>query len=347
MKSTVLRLPAVLAIPANPAAATNRFLIGAVILLLPLVVLGQTSAGAMPFVTYTQAHAVLEGLTVALSVMIFMLAWSTRGARIEARFGAAGMIFAGIAMLNMAHFLTFPGMPGVDEHSGLQRSLSFWMPTQAMTAAALLAAALLPSAVGNARNLIRLSGTLTLVASGLMLGLEFLRPDWLPVWWVAGSGLTSAKVLGEYLIAIAFAGATLLLVLRAWRDTSAEERTASTLLAWAALILSIGELAFTLYSGVSDWVALLGHFYRITAFLLVYQALFVHGVQLPYQRMADSERTLAESQARYQQLFETSPDGILLLDADNRIRKANPSITRMFGHADGELLGRPLDSLIA
>lgn len=347
MKSTVLRLPAMLAIPAHPAAATHRFLIGAVILLLPLVVLGQTGAGAMNFVTYTQAHAVLEGLTVALSVMIFMLAWSTRGAGIEARFGAAGMIFAGIAMLNMAHFLTFPGMPGVDEHSGLQRSLSFWMPTQAMTAAALLAAALLPSSVEDARNLIRLSGSLTLAASGLMLGLEFLRPGWLPVWWVTGSGLTPAKVLGEYLIAIAFAGATLLLVFRAWRDASAEERTASTLLAWAALILSIGELAFTLYSGVSDWVALLGHLYRITAFLLVYQALFVHGVQLPYQRMADSERTLAESRARYRQLFETSPDGILLLDADDTIRGANPSITRMFGHAGGELLGRPLDSLIA
>ncbi len=129
------------------------------------------------------------------------------------------------------------------------------------------------------------------------------------VWWVTGWVNTSSPSPLPGRPCWAF---------RAWRDAPAEERTASTLLAWAALILSIGELAFTLYSGVSDWAALLGHLYRITAFLLVYQALFVHDVQLPYLRMANSERTLAESRARYRQLFETSPDGILLLNDDSK-----------------------------
>lgn len=45
-------------------------------------------------------------------------------------------------------------------------------------------------------------------------------------------------------------------------------------------------------------------------------------------------------------LFQSSPDGIIAVDAAGRIRRVNPATCRMFGYEEAELLGSPLDLLI-
>ena len=49
---------------------------------------------------------------------------------------------------------------------------------------------------------------------------------------------------------------------------------------------------------------------------------------------------------RYQRIFESAPDAILVVDSEGRIERANAQTERLFGYAPEELSGRSVESLI-
>lgn len=50
---------------------------------------------------------------------------------------------------------------------------------------------------------------------------------------------------------------------------------------------------------------------------------------------------------KYMHLFSSAPEGIVMLDGENRVLEVNPEFERMFGYSSAELLGQRLDELIA
>jgi PAS domain S-box-containing protein len=56
-----------------------------------------------------------------------------------------------------------------------------------------------------------------------------------------------------------------------------------------------------------------------------------------------SEQAIRDSELKYRRLFETTKDGILILEADTgRISDANPFLIEMLGFSRGELVGTPI-----
>lgn len=58
-------------------------------------------------------------------------------------------------------------------------------------------------------------------------------------------------------------------------------------------------------------------------------------------------RAIQKSERRFSDLFEFAPDGMLLCDAKGLILNANSEALKMFGYEPGELVGRPLEILMA
>jgi PAS domain S-box-containing protein len=54
----------------------------------------------------------------------------------------------------------------------------------------------------------------------------------------------------------------------------------------------------------------------------------------------------APSQHAFENLFELSPDAILISDGEGLIRSANPRTVEMFGYAPPELFGKSIDILV-
>ena len=61
---------------------------------------------------------------------------------------------------------------------------------------------------------------------------------------------------------------------------------------------------------------------------------------------ARAAAALRESQARFSDLFEFSPDGLVLCDGAGVIQLTNGEASRMFGYDSSELIGRPIEILI-
>jgi len=56
---------------------------------------------------------------------------------------------------------------------------------------------------------------------------------------------------------------------------------------------------------------------------------------------------LATQKAQLDELFEQAPEGIVLLDVEDRILRINPEFTRIFGYTPDEAIGRLINDLIA
>ncbi len=60
----------------------------------------------------------------------------------------------------------------------------------------------------------------------------------------------------------------------------------------------------------------------------------------------NAERALRNSESRLRTIFESAADGIITVDEDGVIESANAAVEAMFGHAIGELVGRPVTTLL-
>ncbi len=59
-----------------------------------------------------------------------------------------------------------------------------------------------------------------------------------------------------------------------------------------------------------------------------------------------NEEAVGKSQVLFRQLFESSPDGVLLVKADGKIAVANRQVAALFGYDADELTGQPLEVLV-
>lgn len=64
------------------------------------------------------------------------------------------------------------------------------------------------------------------------------------------------------------------------------------------------------------------------------------------ERRHAAEITLMDSEARANQIIESAPDAMLVVDAAGRVARCNTRLEQLFGYRREELLGQPLDILI-
>jgi formate hydrogenlyase transcriptional activator len=65
------------------------------------------------------------------------------------------------------------------------------------------------------------------------------------------------------------------------------------------------------------------------------------------ESLRQSTEQLTAQSAQLDQLFAQAPEGIVLLDVQDRVLRINPEFTRMFGYTADEAIGRPINDLIA
>ena len=277
---------------------------------------------------YVALHTVLEVISVVVSSMVFALAWNLRDRPGNRQTLLLGIGLLGVCLIDLTHLLSYAGMPDLVTPSGAEKAINFWLAARAVAAGVLLAVALLPPAHWGAaaRHRALAAGVLGVA---LVWWVGLWHADRLPRTFVPGSGLTALKIGAEYLLAAVYAAAALLLWRRSRREGDGELRW----LAAAAWVQALAEMYFTLYADVTDTFNLLGHVYKVVAYLMVYRALFVAGVRRPWQALDDERSRLAT-------LLATIPDLVWLKDPQGIYLACNPAFERLFGHAEREIVGR-------
>jgi signal transduction histidine kinase len=220
--------------------------------------------------SYLLFHSVVEIFSIAVACAVFMISWSSRGAPEARPFLVLGIGYLFASILDVFHLLSYQGM-GVLRNS-TDDATRLWVAARAIQAGATLWFAALCRArrVGASGPAFLLLGG----AAALSL-LSIFAWNVFPLCFVEGVGVTPFKVASEYVISAVFTVSILLIARRPGFITAVEQRYLM-----AAFGLTIAsELVFTHYISAYGYQNLIGHYLKIAAYFLAYQALFASKIR--------------------------------------------------------------------
>ena len=260
--------------------------------------------------SYLLFHTLAEGFSIVIAIALFLIAWNTRQLTTNnyVLFLSIAFLFAGL--VDFVHTLAYKGM-GIFTDYDANLPTQLWIIARYLQSLSLLAALWFIDRKLNIRAILvfYLSATILLLAT-VFSGTLF------PACFVEGQGLTPFKIVSEYIICFVLIASLVLLLRR--RDKF--DPHILRLIVWSILFTIVSELAFTFYVSVYGLSNLIGHYFKILAFYLIYRAIIVTGLENPYSLIFhDLEQNRQETQT----ILDASPIMIFYKDSENRFIRVN------------------------
>ncbi len=224
------------------------------------------------FYSYLLFHSLVELFSIVVACGIFIIAWNSRRFMDNNYLLFIGIAYLFIGGLDLIHTLGYTGM-GVFQGYGTNLPTQLWISARYLESLSLLIAPLFLH-----RKL-----KVYLIISGygivfLLLILSIFYWNIFPQCFVEGVGLTPFKKVSEYTISLILLGSLIMLL----KNRQQFDRRVLRLLGRSIAITILSELAFTLYSDPYGLFNLIGHFFKLISFYLIYRALIETGLTKPY-----------------------------------------------------------------
>lgn len=274
-------------------------------------------------------HNAVEAFAVVVAMLVFVTGYH---AVLSMRKGAVvmlGVAFLGVGLFDFLHMLSYEGMPDAITANSPQKSIFFWLCARVLAACGLLLYALLP-AISGVDSFRKRSATAIMVAFVFAVGyVGLLWPQKFPALFVTGQGLTPLKITIEWLV-ISIHITTLFVL---WRRRAELMTECVFALGFAAALSAVSEVFFTMLGIVDkDAANVLGHTYKVVAYLYLFHATFNEALRRPLDRMHVQHQ-------REKLILSSAPDAVLWVDEAGTILMANPACKVLTGYSDVELVG--------
>ncbi|QWV93448.1 PAS domain-containing protein [Geomonas oryzisoli] len=287
--------------------------------------------------SYLTFHNTVEIFSVMVSLSIFGVGWFSYNQSRDRHSLFLAVAFLGIGLMDFMHTLAYTGMPPLVTPNSPNKSTQFWIAVRLFSAAAFLA-----SAFVSEQNRSRLLGRVplmlvTLAVTAATFTAVIFRPDLVPDTFVAGVGLTPFKKGSELVVIALFVLATLAYVKRL---TASRDRIYLYYLS-AFILCIVSELTFTVYKSVFDSFNLLGHLYKLFAFLLIYRGIFAAAIKRPYRQLNLALGELRHTNDVLVAIMDSIPHCIFWKDRRSVYLGCNREFAKSAGLADpAQIVGK-------
>lgn len=296
--------------------------------------------GPEPVAHHLVWHNVLEILSIVISGLVFAVAWTAYRVRPQKPLVILACGFLGMALLDMGHVLSYPGMPSFFTPSSVDKAIHFWLLARYAGALAMLAIVLRDPGSDSLRQPASgryrygmLAGTLVCVLAAYAWLLSY--PELTPRVFDAATGLTPFKRWAEFGVVVLHLLA-LVVVLRSMQGTRSFHRS---FLAAALVAATLSEVFFILYASADDVYNLMGHIYKVVGWVFLYRAIFVHTVTQPYAELQASE-------AHLKAVLEAIPDVMFEVDHEGRFLYVHSEKPELLFASASRLMGERLEDVL-
>jgi signal transduction histidine kinase len=242
--------------------------------------------------SYLLFHSVIELFTITVAVGVFAFAWNARRFLDNNYLLFVGIASLFVSVLDLVHTLAYQGVGVFGQHTS-NLATQMWLAGRYLQSLSMLVA---PFFLGH-----KLRPYLTIVAfavvTSLLLATVFAWHVF-PTAYVDGVGLTAFKKISEYAISLVLLGAIWLLW---WKRRAFEPRVLHLLILSLALTIA-SEISFTSYVSVYGPANMIGHFFRLAAFYVLFKAVIETGLVRPYAILL---RNLKQSEDQLRQYSTT------------------------------------------
>ena len=235
------------------------------------------------WVNYLLFHTLAEFFSIVVAVTIFVIAWHSRHYIQNPYLLFIGIAYLFISLLDLLHTLSYKGMPIFTDYDYYANQL--WIGARYLESITLALAFLFLKE--NKQLKVAYVISAYALVTYLIIAAIF---EWkiFPVCFVDGSGLTPFKKDSEYLICLILLAAIIFLRL----NKSFFERKIYRLILLSIICTIISELSFTFYISNYGISNLVGHYFKIFSFYLIYLCIIKTGIERPYRLIfTDLKRT--------------------------------------------------------
>ncbi len=241
---------------------------------------------------YLLFHSLAEFFSIIIAITLFLIMWNSKKYMVNKAlvFISIGYLF--IASIDLLHVLSYQGMAIFTDYDFYANQL--WIAARYMESLTLLIAFAWPDRVNQMIRRVGTRGTITLyfVITGMLLASIFVWRIF-PVCFIANQGQTEFKIISEYIICLILVAGILLL----WKNRRNFDEKIYTLLIASMIFTILQELSFTLYTDNYGILNMVGHYFKILSFYLIYRAIVKTGIEEPYD-LIFRELTLNEIQLK-------------------------------------------------
>ncbi|MBM2827773.1 MAG: hypothetical protein HW408_305 [Actinobacteria bacterium] len=215
------------------------------------------------------AHDIAEDFSIIVACGIFMLTWNARFFIDNHYFIFLGIAYLFVGLIDFLHTISFTGVFTAEHHSN---SIELWFAARFLQSFALLAAPLFVSR--KTRPALVFSGFFAVALA--LVGSVFygIFPDY----YIPGIGLTHAKSVSDYLVS----GIQILSIGTIWLVREKFDSEVFQLLVLSVLFSVAAELSAVFYRDAFIYNSVIGHYFKVISFYLVYKAVIATGLIRPY-----------------------------------------------------------------
>lgn len=286
--------------------------------------------------SFTQWHTLLELVSMGVCAAVTAVAWNARELEVPRSVHVLGSACGGAVLLDLAHTLSFPGLPDLLGGNTASRTIALFMASRLLIALAMLCIAALPWQLDHEPRWVRWAPAGVVAYVLIVVGWVFGAPGSLPTLLVDGQSLAFTKRVGEGVLVCLFlvASATF-----ARRLRTPQPFDVASLLC-AAVLMAIGEVTLTLYTRLSDLALVVGHAYKVLGFWMVYRTIVADSIRAPSERLTASRHKLRRSEDELRTITDNIPAMVAFVDSKQHYRFVNRNYQRWLGLNPEEMLGR-------
>ncbi|MBU4178027.1 MAG: PAS domain S-box protein [Proteobacteria bacterium] len=284
-------------------------------------------------------HTAVETFAIVVAILVFSTGFHLPDEKRPTASLLLACAFLGVGLLDFLHMMFYYGLRESLLIQTQHKAIIFWLAARLLAAGAFFAYVLLSALPPRGKRLPR---RLLLAAT---LGYVFIfayavgwHDDWFPATFQQDLGPTPFKISLEFLV-IFLHLATLALLL--FRRRCLHALPAFTLLTPALLLFVASGLFFFLHAHGTENCNLLGHIYKVFAYLLIYRGMFLMNIRMPIFRLDRALGSLSRAKDEWRKTFDAISDPMFIHDTDFRITLCNQAYAEAAGRAPHQIIGRP------
>lgn len=261
-------------------------------------------------------HSALEGACISVAVFTFLTMWQNY----ERSSNINRIVGFGFLLVGFFDFLHTYYYPPLNHHPlGFNDISSHYWVLGRITEGVILILGTLNIFGGPKKRSVGL--IITMVIGLTVSYVIYAHQEWFPVLLTDKGGVTTVKIIIEYIII----GLFLLNLLLLYPKVKTEECIIEKYLFVALIIAIPAEKCFASYLSLSSFDFTFGHILKIVYYFFLYKGLFASTVTHPYMY--------------YETILNELPIGIINYDKHEKIRFVNLEAARLIGVTPSELIG--------
>ncbi|MGJ7922359.1 EAL domain-containing protein [Neobacillus sp. LXY-4] len=320
---------------------THGFIIELSLLLLIVALMFRVSFyGFLGEQNYLTFHLIMEFFITTTALTIAIQSWMVFPHNLSNYRLWIGALFFSIALLELAHMITYNGMPYFFGDSSAFRATWFFMVARLTEVSGILIIVAFKDRRVPAQKRIVAYG-IALIYSVIWMVVLFNPEPLLPELVIDGFGTTELKKNLQY------TGIILELIVIVFAVSRFQSKDLfNTMLIVASIYLITSDYLFTTYKSVYDINNFLGHLFQFAGFYFLQRAGYHSAVEEPFQKQKEAENLLKQNEKFLQTITSHMGEGLIVLDNYGNTTFMNLEAERLIQWKDKEIVGKNFHDLV-